>query len=223
MDRLVEGKTMQREYWKGKGFTLIELLVVIAIIMVLAALLVPSLKIAIKQAMSVHCSSNMHQIYLCMTDWMKDHDQIEPIGNYNGLADFPYWERCRFVNYLLDEGGYLEEPTILFCPQHGLDAFQHYSPTVVRKYWLFPTTYQWIYHSAETTYFLGPANRDRPDGYQNVLMFDSGSNLHRSLREFTSFGALRSEHYNVLHYYGNVEVNFADTYTEAVRTVGMHQ
>jgi len=59
---------------KPKGFTLIELLVVIAIIAILAAILVPSLSRARKQARAVACSSNLRHWGLVFKMYTDDND-----------------------------------------------------------------------------------------------------------------------------------------------------
>ena len=66
------------------GFTLIELLVVIAIIAILAALLLPSLANAKKQAHRAGCASNQHQIHLAYQMYVGDNDDWFPVAP--GLA-----------------------------------------------------------------------------------------------------------------------------------------
>ena len=52
--------------FRGHGFTLIELLVVVAIIMLLAALTMPVLTRATRQARAAHCVSNVKQLAVAL-------------------------------------------------------------------------------------------------------------------------------------------------------------
>jgi prepilin-type N-terminal cleavage/methylation domain-containing protein/prepilin-type processing-associated H-X9-DG protein len=61
-----------------KAFTLIELLVVIAIIGILAALLLPTLGKAKDKAASAQCCSNLHQIFVAMTQYADDNNEMYP-------------------------------------------------------------------------------------------------------------------------------------------------
>ena len=69
------------------AFTLIELLVVIAVIAILAALLLPALTRAKKQAYMTVCRSNLHQISLAMHGYLSDYQAYPP---YLGAGIFPY-------------------------------------------------------------------------------------------------------------------------------------
>lgn len=217
MNRL--GKSEMSRTRSG-GFTLIELLVVIAIIAVLAAMLMPAVQAAIKQAMAAHCASNMHQVYVAMQSYMQDYDQVNPIrcsdlagilnGNPGGgrTGDWMDVEAANVAHKLAYQGDYLDwPPTVFFCPAHGISAADwfpdreagdpFYSTGTVHMH----GTYCWMYNENDPN--VQPNDNQRADGYWNSLMVDTGDEQRLS--------AGRGIHYNVLHLNGNVEVNAFDT------------
>lgn len=66
-------KTFGRRWIPNTGFTLVELLVAIAILSVLAALLLPALSKARRQAKAVTCANNLRQLYLANTMYADEH------------------------------------------------------------------------------------------------------------------------------------------------------
>jgi prepilin-type N-terminal cleavage/methylation domain-containing protein/prepilin-type processing-associated H-X9-DG protein len=78
-----------------RAFTLIELLVVIAIIAILAALLLPALSAAKRKAAQAACVNNVKQIYLGMTVYLGDSQDVFPAMASAGAGyqpeDWIYW------------------------------------------------------------------------------------------------------------------------------------
>jgi len=75
-----------------RAFTLIEMLVVIAIIAILAALLVPAISRARKEAYKASCTNNQHQMGLFIQTYRSENRMEEPVNglryDYGGL---PSW------------------------------------------------------------------------------------------------------------------------------------
>lgn len=73
-----------------RGFTLIELLVVIAIIAILAAILFPVFAQARERGRLASCTSNMHQMYIALTQYADDNKGYLPPypKSWPGTSDF---------------------------------------------------------------------------------------------------------------------------------------
>ena len=93
-----------------KGFTLIELLVVIAIIALLAALLLPSVKMVREKGRQAVCASNLRQIYIGFDAYAGDHDSSFP---------YPWYWYDKLGNYIGKPASYTSigpQRPVLRCP-----------------------------------------------------------------------------------------------------------
>lgn len=94
--------TGKKYFWE---FTLIELLVVISIIILLAALLLPSLRSAKEIARGRQCQNNMRQCAIAFTSYA---------GDYNGfIAKYSYIDTWSQVLY---NNNYINSSSVFFCP-----------------------------------------------------------------------------------------------------------
>ncbi len=62
------------------GFTLVELLVVVSILVLLVAILVPSLRKAKDLARRTACASNLHQIGMALRMYLGDNNDVMPVA-----------------------------------------------------------------------------------------------------------------------------------------------
>lgn len=72
------GKTRHRT----GAFTLVELLVVVAVIAILAAMLLPALTRAKREALTTSCRNNLRQLAIAMQSYAAEHDDGLPPNNY---------------------------------------------------------------------------------------------------------------------------------------------
>ncbi|MFA6567212.1 MAG: type II secretion system protein, partial [Victivallales bacterium] len=97
-------------------FTLIELLIVIAIISILAAMLLPALKVAKDVAKKIHCKNNLRQCYFGFASYANDSDDNIATWGTKG----PELQRngsASFAAYRIWSLGYLgTNDNIVYCP-----------------------------------------------------------------------------------------------------------
>lgn len=99
---------------RRNAFTLIELLVVVAVIVLLIAMLVPSLARARDQAKSTVCLSNLHQIGVAESGYLTEYDNRILSGYVNWSVDLSNGYYADAENYatLLVNGGFLKAPSV---------------------------------------------------------------------------------------------------------------
>jgi len=116
-----------------KGFTLIELLVVISIVVLLVAILLPSLQRVRRQAKAVGCQSNLRQAGVLFAIYASDNNGKAPWGSLSdkgGAISDP-----ALVHVALFAGPSVDHRNLLLCPVAS-------RPTEIPKaYWALGDTF----------------------------------------------------------------------------------
>lgn len=91
-----------------RGFTLIELLVVISIIAVLAAMLLPAIKLVRAAALGVRCGNNLAQVNIASGVYSEEWNGML-VPSYTGSISYKFWYDL-LADYL-DEASTISNPT----------------------------------------------------------------------------------------------------------------
>jgi prepilin-type N-terminal cleavage/methylation domain-containing protein/prepilin-type processing-associated H-X9-DG protein len=107
------------------GFTLVELLVVIGIITLLIAMLLPALRKAREQALSVQCLSNLRQIGIGWQMYANDNRNVIPSDIlYLSATDGIRW--FEFLNGSRNWTTYIGNDDVFYCPKMNPSNPGHY-------------------------------------------------------------------------------------------------
>lgn len=124
-------KSRPSQAWQGAdkcaGFTLVELLVVISIILILLALLLPTVSTMREKGCRVLCLSNMKQLQLAHTLYAGDHEGVMP-GSYTGTRpeDWVHIGASPETIASLSNGtlwAYTKSDKVYRCPFHPFKSY----------------------------------------------------------------------------------------------------
>ena len=206
--------------WR-RGFSLLELMVVVTLILVLLALLAPSLTSARQQAHLIQCKANLRSVYQSAVTYVADHKADPGRHEQDHIVPELFW---RFDNASEDaphesghrnqpgnparalyRNGYLKDPGVFFCPLVPIGVDTHFNPDAPSDFKSFWGTYAWRWHKvrrAEDGHANFSSNRIQyaNDASKDVVMTDGFASY------WSDVGTpYRVEHYNAVFIDGRVE------------------
>jgi prepilin-type processing-associated H-X9-DG protein len=168
-----------------RGLTLIEILVVAAVLILLLALIVPTLKSSKESGISILCGSNLKQIYLITEIYIQDNLRFPqgfcglsncllspPKGGCPGnrTYDWPGWW---WFNYLGIED--LSEKGILWCPARRRMSSPFRDDLLWSNYGINYSIAKWASENTEDKFRGPPLGKDQiPKPSKTLLYVDSG-------------------------------------------------
>ena len=155
-----------------KGFTLIELLVVIAIIAILAAMLLPALKVAKDMANQTKCAGVLKQAGIGFAFYVDDYLRFPPL--WNSKTNTATAGATAWYNQLLPYG----IDTLGTFTQQGFNAGFKYPMNCPSKRWDFSLVNTLSCYGYNGEFFAWGGGRDKHLGYSNLLLLsDSDAQL----------------------------------------------
>ena len=203
------------------GFSLLELLVVVTLILVLLALMAPSLASARHQAHLVQCKANLRSVYTAAVAYSSDHksgtgqheqDHLMPelLWRFdNASEDAPHESGHRRQPgnpaRALYRNGYLKDPGVFFCPLIPVGAEALFNPDAPSDFKTFWGTYAWRWHKVPR------AEDGHPDLCLNRIQYANETSSDVVMTDgFASYWSdvgfpFRFEHYNAVFIDGRVD------------------
>ena len=123
--RIIERDRGMRGTRPSAAFTLVELLVVIALLVILLALVMPSLVGARHKARRVQCGSNLRSVHVLCTQYASDHEGTLPPSNTANPGTFKKNHRDALKAYMTKSG--IPE-SVWYCPGLALQSPANRAP-----------------------------------------------------------------------------------------------
>ena len=214
-----------------RGFTLIELLVVIAIIGILSALLLPAIRAAFVVAHQTTCTSNLRQIGIAMSLYLKDHDgQFFPLRETEPDGVLWYFGFEASSSRALGEGNRILDRTrgklypylqasegVEVCPAVPFSG--PYKPKYKGRGWTYGINYNLSGHNSSGNYgWIRPADATRTAIFADAAQVNTiqapASPTHPMVEDW--YYIQSGARFVQFRHLGRANVLFADWHVEAV-------